>query len=324
MLYLDYSRLDGEWIPNRYGGRENLEAVSFLRELNIGLYGYHEGIQTMAEDSTAWPGVSRPTDFGGLGFGYKWDMGWMHDTLSYMHRDAIHRRHHHDELTFRGVYAYSENYVLPLSHDEVVHGKGALVAAMPGDDWQRFSNLRLLFGYQYCLPGKKLLFMGSEIAQWREWSHERSLDWDLLAYAPHQGMQRFVGDLNRLYRSEPALFELDSDPSGFTWIEGGDADNSTLSFLRRAVDGRALFVLCNFTPVVRTMTLGLPFAGEWHEALNSDDLAYGGSGVANSDPVIASLGEWGGQPFRAEIIAPPLAVIVLRHEDGSHRDAASP
>jgi 1,4-alpha-glucan branching enzyme len=314
MLYLDYSRKEGEWIPNRYGGRENLEAVQFLQDLNVGVYAAHPGAQTMAEDSTAWPGVSRPTDVGGLGFGYKWDMGWMHDTLEYFHRDPIYRRHHHNELTFRGVYALSENYILPLSHDEVVHGKGALVATMPGDDWQRFANLRLLYGYQYTLPGKKLVFMGDEFAQWREWNHDRSLDWNLLDYAPHQGMLAYVSELNRVYRTHAPLFELDSDASGFSWIEAGDEENSTLSFVRRGRDGAALVVACNFTPLPRSQVIGFPGPGRWFEVLNSDDVRYGGSGVTNLGGVATSDEAWGAYSCRAQITLPPLAVIVLRNE----------
>ena len=314
MLYLDYSRKEGEWIPNRFGGRENLEAVRFLQELNVGVYASHPGVQTMAEDSTAWPGVSRPTDLGGLGFGYKWDMGWMHDTLEYFHRDPIYRRHHHNELTFRGVYALSENYVLPLSHDEVVHGKGALVATMPGDDWQRFANLRLLYGYQYTLPGKKLLFMGDEFAQWREWGHDRSLDWHLLEYAPHQGILAFVSELNRVYRRQAPLFELDTAASGFSWIEARDEQNSTLSFCRRGRNGAALVVACNFTPLPRSQVLGFPSPGRWVEVLNSDEIRFGGSGVTNFGGVATTDEPWGEYPCRAQIMLPPLAVIVLRNE----------
>ena len=320
MLYLDYSREQGEWIPNRFGGRENLEAVEFLRELNIGIYAEHPGAQSMAEDSTAWPGVSTPTEMGGLGFGYKWDMGWMHDTLLYFRRDPIYRGHHHNDLTFRGVYAYSEKYVLPLSHDEVVHGKASLLSAMPGDDWQRFANLRLLYGYQYMLAGKKLLFMGSEIAQWQEWSHERSLDWHLLEYAPHQGVRRFVSDLNHFYRSHAALFELDCEPSGFTWVDGGDASQSTLSFLRNAKSGESLLVVLNFTPVVREKTLGVPQAGHWVEAFNSDSLEYGGSGVENAAGGDAQDGEWDGQPYRLTVVAPPLSVVVFALDTQADQD----
>jgi 1,4-alpha-glucan branching enzyme len=321
MLYLDYSREGGEWIPNRVGGRENLDAIELLRQLNIGLYGAHPGIQTMAEESTAWPGVSRPTDHGGLGFGYKWDMGWMHDTLAYIQRDPVHRRHHHDQLTFRGLYAFTENYVLPLSHDEVVHGKGSLLGAMPGDDWQKFANLRLLFGYQYALPGKKLLFMGDELGQWREWSHDRSLDWNLLDHAPHAGLLRLVSDLNRIYREEPALHELDADPSGFEWVQADDAPNSTLSFLRRSKAGDTVLVVCNFTPVPRPeMLLGVPEPGHWREILNSDAAAYGGSGIGNLGGIDTRPVPWHGRPQTVSLTAPPLAVTVFRHEpDGGPR-----
>jgi 1,4-alpha-glucan branching enzyme len=315
MLYLDYSREGGEWIPNRFGGRENLEAIEFLRQLNIGVYGAHPDVQTMAEESTAWPGVSRPTDHGGLGFGYKWDMGWMHDTLAYFRRDPVHRRHHHSQLTFRGLYAFTENYVLPLSHDEVVHGKGSLLGAMPGDDWQKFANLRLLYGYQYALPGKKLLFMGDELGQWQEWSHDRSLDWHLLDHAPHAGLLRFVSDLNRIYREEPALHELDAEPSGFEWVRAGDASHSTLSFLRRSKAGGAVLVVCNLTPVPRhNMLLGVPEPGYWREILNSDATVYGGSGVGNFGGVEAQAVPWHGQPQTVNLTAPPLAVVLFRRE----------
>ena len=318
MLYLDYSREGGEWIPNRFGGRENLEAIEFLRQLNIGVYGAHPDVQTMAEESTAWPGVSRPTEVGGLGFGYKWDMGWMHDTLAYFRRDPVHRSHHHGELTFRGLYAFTENYVLPLSHDEVVHGKGSLLGAMPGDDWQKHANLRLLYGYQFAQPGKKLLFMGDELGQWREWSHERSLDWHLLDHAPHAGLLRFVSDLNRIYREEPALHELDADPSGFEWVHADDATGSTLSFLRRSKAGGAVLAVCNFTPVPRhDLLLGVPAAGIWREILNSDAAIYGGSGTGNLGEVEARPVPWGGQTHSVSISAPPLAVVLLRHEDGA-------
>ena len=315
MLYLDYSREAGEWVANRSGGRENLEAIEFLRQLNIGVYGAHPDVQTMAEESTAWPGVSRPTDAGGLGFGYKWDMGWMHDTLAYFRRDPVHRSHHHDQLTFRGLYAFTENYVLPLSHDEVVHGKGSLLGAMPGDDWQKFANLRLLYGYQYVQPGKKLLFMGDELGQWQEWSHERSLDWHLLDHAPHVGLLHWVTDLNRLYRKEPALHELDADPSGFEWVKADDASQSTLSFLRRSKHGDVVLAVCNFTPVPRhNLVLGAPEAGFWREILNSDATVYGGSGLGNLGGVEAQPVSWHGRPYTVNITAPPLAVVLFRRE----------
>ena len=313
MLYLDYSREEGQWIPNRHGGRENLEAIDFLQQLNIGLYGAHPGIQTVAEESTAWPGVSRPTDAGGLGFGYKWDMGWMHDTLAYLRRDPVHRAHHHGQLTFRGLYAFTEHYVLPLSHDEVVHGKGSLAAMMPGDDWQKLANLRLLYGYQYTQPGKKLLFMGDEIGQFQEWSHERSLDWHLLDQPAHAGLLRFVADLNRLYRAEPALHRLDSDPAGFEWVQADDAARATLSYLRRAPDGASVLVVCNFTPVPRhNLLLGVPEAGFWREILNSDATVYGGSGLGNLGGVEAQPVPWHGRPRTVNLTAPPLAVVCFR------------
>ena len=251
------TREGGEWIPNRYGGRENIEAIDFLRRLNIGVYADHPDVQTVAEESTAWPGVSKPTDAGGLGFGYKWDMGWMHDTLVYLHRDPVHRRYHHEEITFRGLYAFTENYMLPLSHDEVVHGKASLLSQMPGDDWQKFANLRLLYGYQYTQPGKKLLFMGSEIGQWREWSHDGSLDWDLLQFDRHAALFHWLADLNRAYRSEAALHELDADPTGFEWVQSDDAAGSTLSYVRRSKGGR----LCSWSatsPQCRASTCAWP------------------------------------------------------------------
>ncbi len=313
MLYLDYSRGEGQWVPNQLGGRENLDAIEFLRALNVGVYGDHPGVQTYAEESTAWPGVSRPTHFGGLGFGYKWDMGWMHDTLVYLHRDPVHRGHHHGEITFRALYAFTENYVLPLSHDEVVHGKASLLSQMPGDDWQKFANLRLLYGYQYTQPGKKLLFMGSEIGQWREWTHEGSLDWGLLQYERHQALSRWVADLNRLYRAEPALHELDTEPAGFEWVRSDDAAGSTLSYLRHARSGETVLVVCNFTPVPRDgMRLAVPEAGTWTELINGDATAYGGSGVGNPDPLVAKAVPLHGRPAHIELTAPPLAVVVLK------------
>ncbi|HLM95959.1 MAG TPA: 1,4-alpha-glucan branching protein GlgB [Acidimicrobiales bacterium] len=315
MLYLDYSRAPGEWVPNRHGGRDNLDAIEFLRQLNIGVYGAHPDVQTVAEESTAWPGVSRPTDAGGLGFGYKWDMGWMHDTLEYLRRDPVHRRYHHDQITFRGLYAFTENYVLPLSHDEVVHGKGSLLGGMPGDDWQKFANLRLLYGYQFAQPGKKLLFMGDELGQWQEWSHERCLEWRLLDYARHCELLRWVGDLNHLYREEPALHELDCEPSGFEWVEVGDAGQSTLGFLRRSAAGDSILVISNFTPVPRHhMTVGVPDAGLWREILNSDARAYGGSGVGNPGQVESVSVPYQGKPYSLRVTAPPLAVVFLRRE----------
>jgi 1,4-alpha-glucan branching enzyme len=314
MLYLDYSREGGEWIPNRYGGRENIEAIDFLRRLNIGVYADHPDVQTVAEESTAWPGVSKPTDTGGLGFGYKWDMGWMHDTLVYLHRDPVHRRYHHEEITFRGLYAFTENYMLPLSHDEVVHGKASLLSQMPGDDWQKFANLRLLYGYQYTQPGKKLLFMGSEIGQWREWSHDGSLDWDLLQFDRHAALFHWLADLNRAYRSEAALHELDADPTGFEWVQSDDAAGSTLSYVRRSKGGETVLVVCNFTPVPRFhMRLAVPCAGRWSELLNSDATVYGGGGVGNRGAVTAEPVPLHGRAASVEVTAPPLGVVVLKH-----------
>jgi 1,4-alpha-glucan branching enzyme len=310
MLYLDYSRRPGEWIPNRHGGRENLEAIEFLRQLNTGIYADHPDVQVIAEESTAFPGVSRPVHAGGIGFGLKWDMGWMHDTLLYMERDAIHRRHHHGELTFRSVYAFSENFMLPLSHDEVVHGKGSLLHKMPGDDWQRFANLRLLYGYQFGQPGKKLLFMGDELAQRREWNHEGSLDWHLLDSPPHGGVLRWVSDLNRLYRERGALHERDADPGGFSWTQPNEADTSLVSFLRMSSDGSPLVVVCNFTPVPRPNVLvGVPSGGYWQELLNSDAENYGGSGWGNLGGVEAAPVPVQGSSWTLTVTVPPLGCI---------------
>jgi 1,4-alpha-glucan branching enzyme len=316
MLYLDYSRKAGEWIPNVYGGREDLDAIGFLRRLNTGAYADHPGIQTVAEESTAWGGVSRPVEWGGLGFGFKWDMGWMHDTLRYMDLDPVHRRWHHGELTFRAVYAFTENFVLPLSHDEVVHGKGSLLAKMPGDDWQQRANLRLLYGYQYGLPGKKLLFMGAELADWREWNHDEGLHWELLDDDRHAGIYRWVRDLNELYRAEPALHELDTEPPGFEWVQYEDADSSMLSFLRRSRDGRVVLVVCNFTPVPRrNFFVGVPQGGFWRERLNSDAMEYGGSGVGNLGGVHAQPVPSHGQPRTLTLNAPPLACVFFSPEE---------
>ena len=322
MLYLDYSRKEGEWIPNIYGGRENLAALDFLRRLNEAVYARYPASQSIAEESTAWPGVSRPTYAGGLGFGLKWDMGWMHDTLEYMSRDPIHRRHHHNEITFRALYAFTENYLLPLSHDEVVHGKGSLLDKMPGDDWQRFANLRLLYGYMFGQPGKKLLFMGGEFGQWGEWQHDSGLDWQLTQYDRHEGIQKLVGDLNRLYRDEPALHELDCDSGGFEWVVGDDDENSVLVFLRR---GRLLqdtvLVACNFTPVPRhEYRVGVPLGGPWRELMNSDSLAYGGSDVLNRDEIEAGDPGSHGRPYSLALTLPPLGVVFLKpSETGESR-----
>jgi 1,4-alpha-glucan branching enzyme len=313
-LYLDYSRKPGQWVPNRYGGRENLDAIALFRRFNEAVYQEYPDAQTMAEESTAWPMVSRPTYLGGLGFGLKWDMGWMHDTLTYLARNPIHRRHHHNELTFRMVYAFSENFILPLSHDEVVHGKGSLLSKMAGDDWHKFANLRLLFGYQFGQPGKKLLFMGGEFGQGREWDHDRSLDWHLLEHPAHRGVQAWVADLNRLYRSEPALHELDCSPAGFEWVDCSDAESSVLSFLRKARDpGASVLVVCNFTPVPRWgYRVGVPRGGLWKELLNSDGRNYGGSGLGNLGGVHAECTPFHGRPCSVQLTLPPLAVLFLK------------
>jgi 1,4-alpha-glucan branching enzyme len=313
MLYLDYSREEGEWIPNEYGGRENLEAHAFLRRLNEEVYRSHPEVQTIAEESTAWPMVSRPTYVGGLGFGLKWDMGWMHDTLQYMSRDPVHRRHHHNELTFRMVYAFTENFALPLSHDEVVHGKGSLLGRMPGDDWQKFANLRLLLAYMYAQPGKKLLFMGGEFGQWNEWDHDESLQWQLAQYDRHAGLQRLVEDLNQLYRSEPALHELDCDGAGFEWIDCNDAEHGVLSFLRRSRSGEEIAAVCNFTPVPRhSYRVGVSRRGSWREVLNSDSKHYWGSGQGNLGSVRAAPAGHHGRRYSLSLTLPPLAAVFLK------------
>jgi len=316
MLYLDYSRKQGEWIPNKYGGRENLEAIDFLRRFNEEAYKEHPEIQTIAEESTAWPMVSRPVYVGGLGFGMKWDMGWMHDTLEYFRHDPIHRQYHHNLLTFRMLYGFTENFVLPLSHDEVVHGKGSLLNKMPGDEWQKFANLRLLFAYMYAQPGKKLLFMGGEFGQGNEWSHDRSLDWWLLQFPVHQGLQKWVRDLNHLYRDQKALHELDSDPTGFEWIDCNDGPRSVISLLRRGKGPRErVLVACNFTPVPRERyRVGVPMGGWWKEVLNSDGKEYAGSGIGNGGGVMAQHVEQHGRPFSLELTLPPLAAVMLRPE----------
>jgi len=316
MLYLDYARKEGEWIPNQYGGRENLEALDFLRRFNVEVYRNHPDVQTIAEESTAWPMVSRPTYVGGLGFGLKWDMGWMHDTLEYMANDPVFRKYHHNNLTFRIIYAFFENFTLPLSHDEVVYGKGSLLGKMPGDDWQKFANLRLLFGYMYAQPGKKLLFMGGEFGQWREWNHDGSLDWPLLEYTPHAGLQRWVEDLNRLYRSEPALYELEFDPAGFEWIDCSDFATSVISFIRKGRStGEIILIVCNFTPVPRfNYRVGTPRGGFWREVLNSDAREYGGGGRGNMGGVEASPIPFHGRPHSLNITLPPLAAVFLKSE----------
>jgi 1,4-alpha-glucan branching enzyme len=309
MLYLDYSRAAGEWVPNEYGGRENIEAIEFLRRLNVEVYAAHPDVQTIAEESTAWPMVSRPTYLGGLGFGMKWDMGWMHDTLGYMGRDPVHRKYHHNDLTFRSLYAFTENFVLPLSHDEVVHGKGSLLGKMPGDVWQKFANLRLLLGWLYTTPGKKLLFMGGELGQWREWDHDGSVDWALEAEPFHAGVQRWTRDLNQAYRRTPALHELDFDPTGFSWVDANDSEQSVASVIRSS-EGRHVLALLNFTPVPRPeYRVGVPHGGFWREVLNSDAREYGGSGWGNLGGAEAEPVPWHGRPCSLLATLPPLAAV---------------
>ncbi|MEP7105795.1 MAG: 1,4-alpha-glucan branching protein GlgB [Chloroflexota bacterium] len=313
MLYLDYSRKAGEWIPNDYGGRENLEAIDFLRRFNKEVYGAFPDVQTIAEESTAWPLVSRPTYVGGLGFGMKWDMGWMHDTLQYMSREPVHRKWHQNELTFRGVYAFSENYVLPLSHDEVVHGKGSLLGKMPGDEWQKFANLRLLFAYMYATPGKKLIFMGDEFGQGREWNHDSQIDWYLLQYPSHKGLQRFVTDLNHVLSGQAALHEWDFDPKGWEWIDANDSLGSSLSFMRTAPNGEIVVCVFNFTPVARPdYRLGVPRPGFWQELLNSDAADYGGSGWGNLGGTEAREEPGHGRPWSLTIGLPPLGAVFFK------------
>jgi len=316
MLYLDYSRKEGEWIPNQYGGRENLEAIDFLRRFNEEVYKEHPDIVTIAEESTAWPMVSRPVYVGGLGFGMKWDMGWMHDTLKYFSNDPIHRQYHHNLLTFRMLYGFTENFVLPLSHDEVVHGKGSLLNKMPGDQWQKFANLRLLFGYMYAQPGKKLLFMGDEFGQGNEWSHDRSLDWWLLQFPVHRGLQNWVRDLNHLFRNEKALHELDSEPAGFEWVDCNDAPMSVIALLRKGKSPKdVMLVACNFTPVPREKyRVGIPSGGWWKEVLNSDGGEYAGSGMGNGGGAMAEAVKQHGRPFSLELTLPPLAIVFFRPE----------
>ncbi|MDE3051465.1 MAG: 1,4-alpha-glucan branching protein GlgB, partial [Nitrospirota bacterium] len=315
MLYLDYSRKDGEWIPNQYGGRENLEAIAFLRRLNEAVYTYHPDVQTFAEESTAWPLVSRPTYAGGLGFGLKWDMGWMHDILEYMSQDPYFRKDHHYKLTFRMVYAFHENFVLPLSHDEVVYGKGSLLGKMPGDDWQKFANLRLLFGCMYAQPGKKLLFMGGEFGQRREWAHDSTVEWDLLQDGRHSGIQQWVTDLNRLYRNEPALYERDCVPAGFEWVDCADAGSSVISLLRKGKStDKAVLAVCNFTPVPRpNYRIGAPHGGFWKEVLNSDSTHYGGRGWGNLGGLEAVPIPLHGRTHSITLTLPPLATLFFTH-----------
>jgi 1,4-alpha-glucan branching enzyme len=317
MLYLDYSRQPGQWIPNSYGGRENLDAIAFLKRLNEVVHGRFPGILTIAEESTSWPAVSRPTYLGGLGFSFKWNMGWMNDTLSYFSKNPVHRKYEHNKLTFSLLYAFTENFLLPFSHDEVVHGKNSLLHKMPGDMWQQFANLRLLYAYQYAHPGKKLLFMGQEFAQRNEWSEAHSLDWDLLQYSSHQGVQRLVGDLNRLYASEPALHQVESDWQGFEWIDANDADNSVFSFLRRARNpSDMLVVILNATPVVRNdYVIGVPDGGFYREVLNTDSAQYGGSNVGNLGGLCAFALPRLGRPFSLSLTLPPLAALILKRDE---------
>ncbi|MGF1477138.1 MAG: 1,4-alpha-glucan branching protein GlgB [Geminicoccaceae bacterium] len=315
MLYLDYSRKADEWVPNKFGGRENLEAIEFLKDLNEKVYGNHPGTTTVAEESTAWPAVSKPTYLGGLGFGFKWNMGWMHDTLNYMHREPVYRQHHQSDLTFGLLYAFSENFVLPLSHDEVVHGKGSLLGKMPGDEWQRFANLRAYFGFMWAHPGKKLLFMGGEFAQGREWAHDQGLDWHLLDYPLHKGVQNLVRDLNHVYASEPALHRLDCEADGFRWIDASDNQQSVISFLRKDDQGRHAVVVCNFTPVPRHgYRIGVPQASAYRERINTDSADYGGSGLGNGGRVEAEPIAWHGLEASLVLTLPPLATLVLTPE----------
>jgi 1,4-alpha-glucan branching enzyme len=311
MLYLDYGRKEGEWIPNVHGGRENLDAISFLQELNRQMHARFPGVMMIAEESTAWPGVSRPVYLGGLGFGLKWDMGWMHDTLEYFSRDPVHRRYHHRNLTFGLMYAWSENFVLPLSHDEVVYGKRSLLDKMPGDRWQKFANLRALYGYMWARPGKKMLFMGGEFGQWREWNHDTSLDWHLLTEADHRGLQALMRDLNQLYRGEPALWEADIEPAGFQWIDANNGDENVIAFIRIAPSsGRRIVCVCNFAPVVREgYRIGVPERGLYREILNTDAAAYGGSNVGNAGGVFAESYGSHGWMFSLVLRLPPLGVL---------------
>jgi 1,4-alpha-glucan branching enzyme len=315
MLYLDYGRKHGEWIPNRYGGKENLDAIDFLRSLNESVYRDHPDVQTVAEESTSWPMVSRPLYLGGLGFGMKWNMGWMHDTLAYMREDPVFRKYHHDRLTFSIWYAFAENFMLPLSHDEVVYGKGSLIGKMPGDTWQQFAGLRALFGYMWAHPGKKLLFMGGEFGQRREWAHEEQLEWWVLQFAEHDGLRRWVGDLNRVYRDYRALHEIDFDQAGFEWVDCTDADASVISFLRKSRDGDTMLVACNFTPLPRpNYTLGVPHGGYWRELLNSDAPLYGGSGVGNLGGLEAAPVPAHGRYHSLMLTLPPLSTVYFKGE----------
>ena len=316
MLYRDYSRKSGEWVPNKDGGRENYEAIEMLQRVNVTTYGKVDGIMTIAEESTAFPGVSKPVDAGGLGFGFKWNMGWMNDTLEYIQKDPIYRRHHHHQMTFGLHYAFSENFILPISHDEVVHGKGSMLNKMPGDAWERFANLRAYYGFMWGHPGKKLLFMGQEFGQVAEWNHNAELDWSALDDPSHAGLRNYVADLNALYRSEPALHRKDCEPAGFQWIEPNAAEESVYAWVRWGADGdRPIAVICNFTPLERRdWTCGLPLAGRWSEALNSDAERYGGANRGNMGHVIAKEQEWHGQPSSARVTLPPLSAVMLAYE----------
>ncbi|MDY6844202.1 MAG: 1,4-alpha-glucan branching enzyme, partial [Thermodesulfobacteriota bacterium] len=316
MLYLDYGRKDGEWIPNVYGGNENIEAITFIKSFNEAAYGAYPDIQTMAEESTAWPMVSRPSYVGGLGFGMKWNMGWMHDTLDYFSKDPLYRKHHHNQLTFSIWYAFSENFVLPFSHDEVVYGKGALIGKMPGNEWQRSANLKLVFGYMYGHPGKKLLFMGGEFAQWKEWNHEESIEWHALHYPDHQEMQRWVKDLNFLYRNEPSLYQMDFTMEGFEWVDFRDWEGSIISFIRRGkTTDDIILVICNLTPIPRyNYRVGVPRHGFWKEILNSDAEVYGGSRHGNFGGVEATPLPAHGRNHSLSLTLPPLGVLFLKNE----------
>ena len=314
MLYLDYSRSEGQWVPNRYGGRENLEAISFLQKTNEVVHGIFPGVLTIAEESTSWPMVSRPTYLGGLGFSLKWNMGWMHDTLNYMSKDMIFRRFHHNEMTFGMLYAFHENFILPLSHDEVVHGKSSMINKMPGDEWQKFANLRAYYGFMWSYSGKKLLFMGNDFGQWQEWNHDNGLEWDALKALPHSSLLRFVRDLNLVYRSEPALYENDFEWNGFQWIDANDSDNSVLSFIRFAKDtDNFLVIVCNFTPVVREKyVIGVPLAGSYTEIINSDQDIYGGSGLHRNLSLQSRPSPAHSRGHSLELTLPPLATVILK------------
>jgi 1,4-alpha-glucan branching enzyme len=316
MLYLDYSRKAGEWIPNQYGGNENLEAVSFLKEMNEVVYGEFPDAVTIAEESTSWSGVSKPTYLGGLGFGQKWMMGWMHDTLQYFKYDSVHRKYHQNEITFSVMYAFTENFMLPLSHDEVVHGKGSLLGRMPGDEWRKFANLRLMYAYMFTHPGTKLLFMGGEFGQSAEWNHERSLDWHLLEYGYHIGIQNLVRDLNTFYKDHIALYKYQFEHKGFSWIDYSDQESSVIAYQRQADDKEdLLIVVCNFTPEVRHhYRIGVPYRGQWKEVFNSDDFKYSGSGILNGGLLMTSPVKYNGKDYSVSLTLPPLGITVLKLE----------